>query len=313
MKTLIAFLLSIATCTPAMSQDSDLVARLQQHVRAIASREHNTAKPEALEQSARYIEAALAAEGYPVRRQEYTWDGQRVRNLEVSLSNPGQARGPDRIIIVGAHYDSAPGSPGANDNGSGAAALLELARILKTVTPRKGTELKLVFFVNEEPPHFMTEGMGSWRHAKDLHERGQNVEAALILETIGYYTNARNSQRYPFGLAPFYPNAGNFIGFVGTLGSSGLVRKTLDAFRAASRFHAEGLAAPGFIEGVTWSDHTSYNRFGYQALMITDTAHLRYPHYHTAQDTPDKLDYPSIAHIVEGMARVIEGMTAVAP
>lgn len=313
MKTFIALLLSAAICAPTLGQDNDLAARLQRHVRAIASCEHNAATPEtmeALEQAARYIEATLAAEGYPVRRHEYTWDGQRVRNLEVSLANLAPSRQPDRIVIVGAHYDSVRGSPGANDNGSGTAALIELARILKAVTPRKGTELKFVFYVNEEPPYFMTEGMGSWRHARDLRNRGQNVEAALILETIGYYTDAPDSQRYPFGLSPFYPDAGNFVGFVGTLSSSGLVRKTLDAFRAASSFPAEGLAAPGFVEGVTLSDHTSYNRHGYQALMITDTSYLRYPHYHTAQDTPDKLDYPSIARIVEGMARVVEGMTA---
>jgi Zn-dependent M28 family amino/carboxypeptidase len=155
----------------------------------------------------------------------------------------------------------------------------------------------------------MTEGMGSWRHARDLRERGQKVEAALILETIGYYSDKKNSQRYPPGLARFYPNAGNFIAFVGTLESAALVRQALAAFRASATFPAEGLAAPAFVEGVTLSDHSSYKRFGYPALMITDTAFLRYPYYHTAQDTPDKLDYTSMARVVAGLAKAIEAMT----
>jgi hypothetical protein len=287
-----------------------LEKRLSQHVGKVASVEHNTSKPQALENAASYIEAALAAQGYHVTRQEYAHDGQRVRNLEVSIINTINNKPPERIFIVGAHYDSARGAPGANDNGSGTAAVLELARMLKGTKVSRGTELKFVFFVNEEPPYFGGEGMGSWQHAKDLRARGQPVAAALILETIGYYTNGKDSQKYPPGLEKLYPNQGNFIAFVGTLESSELVRKTLAAFRASSSFPSEGLASASYVEGVTWSDHSSYNRHGYPAIMITDTAFLRYPYYHTAQDTPDKLDYQSMARVVEGLAKVIEGMAA---
>lgn len=308
--SLFALVLIAMATTAATSPQAPLTTRLERHVRTIASVEHNTRQPKALEQAALYIEQSLAAEGYAVRRQEYTYDGHRVRNLEVSIINSPGNKPPERIFIVGAHYDSAPGAPGANDNGSGTAAVLELARMLKGIRLSAGTELKFVFFVNEEPPYFMSEGMGSWQHARDLRERGQPVEAALILETIGYYADAQDSQRYPPGLAKLYPNAGNFIAFVGTLGSSELVRKTLAAFRAASTFPAEGLAAPAYVEGVTLSDHSSYNRQGYPALMITDTAFLRYPYYHTAQDTPDKLDYASMSRVVQGLAKVIEGMAA---
>lgn len=301
-------LLAMATIAATSSQ-APLPARLERHVRSIASVEHNTGHPMALEQAALYIETSLAAEGYAVRRQEYTFEGHRVRNLEVSITSSPPTKTPNRIFIVGAHYDSAPGAPGANDNGSGTAAVLELARLLKGIRLAAGTELKFVFFVNEEPPYFLGEGMGSVQHARDLRKRGQPVEAALILETIGCYSSAPNSQRYPPGLEKLYPNTGNFIAFVGTLENSELVRKTLAAFRAASTFPAEGLAAPAYVEGVTLSDHTSYNRQGYPALMITDTAFLRYPYYHTAQDTPDKLDYGGMSRVVQGLAKVIEGMT----
>ncbi|MDQ1832590.1 M28 family peptidase [Massilia scottii] len=287
---------------------ADLPARLAGHVRQIASSEHNTGTPAALEKAALYLEATLAAQGYAVRRDEYTYDGHRVRNLEVSIANIAPGKQPERIYIVGAHYDSAPGTPGANDNGSGSAAVVELARLFKGVVPAPGNELRFVLFVNEEPPYFGGEGMGSRHHARALKARGQHVEAALILETIGSYSNARNSQRYPPGVAAFYPDQGNFIAFVGTLGSSSLVRKTVAAFRKASSFPAESLAAPSFVKGVTWSDHTSYNKEGYEAVMITDTATMRYPHYHRSTDTPDKLDYASMAKVVDGMAKVIQAM-----
>ncbi|WP_157778498.1 M28 family peptidase [Massilia violaceinigra] len=299
-----AALIAPASAAP----EADLPARLAGHVRQIASSEHNTGTPAALEKAALYLEATLAAQGYAVRRDEYTYDGHRVRNLEVSIANIAPGKQPERIYIVGAHYDSAPGTPGANDNGSGSAAVVELARIFKGVVPASGNELRFVLFVNEEPPYFGGEGMGSRHHARALKARGQHVEAALILETIGYYSNAKNSQRYPPGVAAFYPDQGNFIAFVGTLGSSSLVRRTVSAFRKASTFPAESLAAPSFVKGVTWSDHTSYNKEGYDAVMITDTATMRYPHYHRSTDTPDKLDYASMAKVVDGMAKVIEAM-----
>ncbi len=307
-KTFFVLAILAVTTLAAAPVPPSLQIRLAEHVRKVAAVEHNTSKPDALEDAARYIEVKLAALGYTVTRQQYIHDGKQVRNIEVSLINPIKGKAPERIFIVGAHYDSARGAPGANDNGSGTAAVLELARMLKGIQLSQGTELKFVFFVNEEPPYFGGEGMGSWQHAKALHESGQHVAAALILETIGYYSQARGSQRYPPGLEKLYPNTGNFIAFVGTQASAELVRKALAGFKAASQFPAEGLAAASYVEGVTWSDHTSYNRHGYPAIMITDTAFLRYPYYHTAQDTPDKLDYPSMARVVEGLAKVIEGM-----
>ncbi|MGX9220724.1 M28 family peptidase [Massilia varians] len=316
-KILIAILLAIALATLTLETDSaapapDLSVRLRTHVEAIASREHNTATPRELEQAARHIETTLEGYGYRLRRQEYGAGGQKVRNIEVSVSNTAPGAKPERIFIVGAHYDSARGAPGANDNGSGTAAVLELARLLKTMQPSRGTEVKFVFFVNEEPPWFIDEEMGSMQHARDLKKNGHNVEGALILETIGWYSQAHNSQKLPPGLERHYPSTGNFIAFVGTLESSALVRQALAAFKAQSDFPAEGLAAPAHVMGVTLSDHSSYNRHGYPALMITDTAFLRYPYYHTAEDTPDKLDYASMARVVKGLARTMESLAGAA-
>jgi hypothetical protein len=304
---ILLILLAVFTMTPGAATPS-LATRLREHVRAIASNEHNTSQPAELERAARHIEAALAAEGYQVRRQQYKAGGQAVRNIEVSVSSVAPHARPERIFIVGAHYDSAQGAPGANDNGSGTAAVLELARLLKGLQPGHGTEVKFVFFVNEEPPWFMGDEMGSMQHARELRRQGQNVEGALILETVGWYSQQKGSQHLPPGLAGRYPDTGNFIAFVGTRESSELVRQALAAFRSGSDFPAEGLAAPSYVEGVTLSDHASYNRYGYPALMITDTAFLRYPYYHTAQDTEDKLDYDSMARVVNGLARTIAAL-----
>jgi Zn-dependent M28 family amino/carboxypeptidase len=298
--------------TSAASAAPGLAERLRGHVSAIASTEHNTGTPRALERAAVYIETALSSAGYRPTRQEYMAGGQRVRNIEAAVGNVAQGKRPDRIFIVGAHYDSAPGAPGANDNGSGTAAVLELARLLKTVRPGAGTEVRFVFFVNEEPPWFIGkmrgEQMGSMVHAAEMKRQGQNVKAALVLETMGYYADAPDSQQLPPGLEGRYPSTGNFIAFVGTLESSKLVREALAAFRAASDFPAAGLAAPAHTTGVTLSDHSSYSRQGYPALMITDTAFMRYPYYHTAQDTPDKLDYESMARVVTGLAKTIAAL-----
>ncbi len=303
---LLLILVAVMTFTPENAGAApDLAERMRQHVQAVASEEHNTRRPAQLERAAVYIETTLEKAGYTPARQEYEAGGQKVRNIEVAVANVAQGKRPERIFIVGAHYDSAQGAPGANDNGSGTAAVLELARLLKTVQPAAGTEVRFVFFVNEEPPFFLSEEMGSMQHAAEMKRQGHKVEGALVLETMGYYSDKPGSQQLPPGLEGQYPDTGNFIAFVGTIESSALVRQALAAFQGASDFPAQGLAAPAHTMGVTLSDHSSYDRHGYPALMITDTAFMRYPYYHTAQDTPDKLDYESMARVVEGLAKTI--------
>jgi len=280
---------------------------LKAHVRAVASEEHNVGHPEALERSARYIETALTALGYAVDHDEFETQGVKVRNIEVSRAGPGPS---ERLIVIGAHYDSKEGAVGANDNGSGVAALLELARFLKTVQVAEGAEVQLVFYVNEELPWSRTEHMGSHVHAKSLARDGREVAAMLSLETIGCYSDVPGSQRYPFPLNLFYPSTGDFIAFVANLRSRSLLHRVIGSFRNRVAFPAEGTAAPESLADIGRSDHWSYWRHGWPALMVTDTAPFRYAHYHTLQDTPDKLDYDRLARVVQGLEGVLRDLAA---
>ncbi len=295
---------------PLGADEKDLALKLRVHVGAIAGEEHNVRHPEALERSARYIEATLAGLGYAVARQEFEADGVKVRNIEAALRGGGKEQ--PRIIVIGAHYDSAEGAVGANDNGSGAAALLELARALKSFRPADGLEIRLVFYVNEELPWFGTERMGSYLHASGLQRQGREVAAMLSLETIGWYSDSAGSQRYPFPFNLFYPDVGNFIGFVANPRSRGLVRQVVGSFRRHAQFPSEGGVGLESIAGVSWSDQWAYWKHGWPAVMVTDTAPFRYPHYHTPQDTPDKLDYERLARVVKGLEGVVRDL-AIAP
>ena len=181
-----------------------------------------------------------------------------------------------------------------------------LARAFAGRTPTR--TLRLVFFVNEEPPHFQTEHMGSWVYAKQCRKRNENVVAMLSLETIGYYSDDKGTQKYPRPLSLFYPSRGNFIAFVGNVSSRRLVRQVVGSFRRHARFPSEGGAIPGFVPGVGWSDHWSFWQEGYEAVMVTDTAPFRYPHYHLPSDGPDKLDYERTALLVSGLERVVEDL-----
>jgi uncharacterized protein YjeT (DUF2065 family) len=297
---------SWSTPVPALSDAEQRSAdRLRRHVEVLARQigERNVELPGALAAATGYIRDTLADAGYSVTGQTFSCRGMDVENLEVEL--PG-SRLPEEIIVVGAHYDSVTGSPGANDNGSGVAAMLEIAGLLAGKDlPRT---VRLVAFVNEEPPFFYSEEMGSRVYANRARERGEQISGMLALETIGYYTDAPDSQRYPFPFRFFYPDTGNFIGFVGNLGSRGLVRQAVAAFRASTAFPSEAVAAPGWVAGVHWSDHWSFWKAGYPAIMVTDTAPFRYPYYHSRADTPDKLDYAGLARVTHGLVAVIQDL-----
>ncbi|MDF7774485.1 M20/M25/M40 family metallo-hydrolase [Sphingomonas sp. AOB5] len=283
--------------TPAQVQ---LSTRLRTHVEAIAREPHNLGHPEALERAATYLEATLAGMGYAVIRQPF--DGGRARNLEVVI-DPADPKAP--TLVVGAHYDSAFTAPGANDNATGTAAVLELARTLADLRGKAAVRIRLVLFVNEEPPFFQTDRMGSLVHANRLKASGERVDGMFSLETLGYYSDRPGSQRYPFPLSLLYPDTGNFVAFVGTTGSRNLVRRTVGAFRAVAPFPSVGGTAPAFVQGIDWSDHWAFEQNGIPALMITDTAPFRYPHYHRRTDTPDKIDYDRLARVVTGLEQVI--------
>jgi peptidase M28-like protein len=255
-----------------------------------------------LNAAADFIEDSLARAGLHPRRDSYELRGQACHNIETE--GPGVR---PEIILIGAHYDSVFGSPGANDNGSGVAALLALARRFAGQTSHH--TLRFVAFVNEEPPYFLSGEMGSLVYAGRCKARGDKIAAMISLETIGYFSDAPNSQTYPSpGLGIFYPKVGNFIGFVSNVHSRTLLRRVIALFREHAKIPSEGAALPAFVPGVSWSDQWSFWKHGYPGIMVTDTAPFRYPYYHSADDTPDKLDYDRFALVVSGMEKVIEGL-----
>jgi len=288
---------------PPTDEDRRLRERLREHVHAIASREHNVWFPQELDRAARYIRDAFGGMGYEARDEAFQSGAVAVRNLVAEARGGARA---DEIVVVGAHYDSVRGAPGANDNGSGVAAMLELARAARDWRPAR--TWRFVAFVNEEPPFFRTGEMGSRVHAERAKARGERIVAMYSLETIGYYSDAPGSQRYPFPFSAFYPDRGNFVAFVANLPSRALLHRTIAAFRAHAEFPSEGAAAPAWIPGVDWSDQWSFWREGYPAVMLTDTAPYRYPYYHTPLDTPDKVDYDRLARVVRGLERTFRAL-----
>jgi hypothetical protein len=292
---------------PLSAQETALAAALKQHVAAIAAHEHNLDHPAELEKAARYIESTLKGFGYTVGRQEFLADSQAVRNIDVTIEPSAEKSDPE-VVVVGAHYDSVSGSPGANDNASGAAAVIELARLLRDLKGQSGKRIRLVLFVNEEPPYFRTEAMGSLHYARALAARNERVVAMYSLETIGFYSSEPKSQIYPAPFGMLFPDRGDFVAFVGMLNSRPLLQQTMRSFRSHTPFPTIGGVAPGFIPGIAWSDHWAFAAHGFQAVMVTDTALFRYPHYHQPTDTPDKVDTESLARVVKGMERVIRDL-----
>lgn len=271
---------------------------LKMHVYTLADQigERNLMLPEALHAAERYIAGQWEAQGYPVNRLAYTVKGIECANLEAERHG---TRYPLDIVLIGAHYDTVFGSPGADDNASGVAALLELSRLFMSSEPEK--TVRFVAFVNEEAPFFAGRHMGSLIYAKAAKERGDRIRFMVTLEMLGCYYDTPNSQRYPVLLKYVYPDRANFIAFVSNRHSRSSLLRLVRAFRRNSEFPIEHLAAPFFVPGVALSDHYSFWRQGYSAIMVTDTAFYRNPWYHTAGDRPDRLHYESFAAVVQGL------------
>ena len=285
---------------PLNSKEITLELALKQDIEKIASVEHNFLHYQNLVAAANFLEESLINAGYEVQRQEYQIGNKTYSNLEVEIKGTEK---PEEIIVIGAHYDSVMGVPGANDNGSGAAAVLELARVFSN--KKTARTLRFVEFVNEEPPFFQTENMGSLVYAKACRDRRENIVAMFSLDTMGYYSNKPGSQLYPFPLKLFYPSAGNFITFVSNFASRKLVHQAISSFRRHAQFPSEGVVLPEDFPGVGWSDHWSFWQQGYPGIMLTDTAPARYPYYHTPEDTLDKIQYDNLARVVTGLESVI--------
>ena len=294
----------ISKAAPLSPDEVALREELRANVQKLAGEigERNLWHYAQLNAAADFIEKSFSRAGLYPRRDTYEVHGQACHNIEVEI--PG-AR--PEILLIGAHYDSVFGSPGANDNGTGVAATLALAR--RFAGRRTDHTLRFVAFVNEEPPYFLSDEMGSFVYAGRCKARGDKISAMISLETIGYFSDAPNSQRYPSpGLGIFYPKIGNFIGFVSNVQSRTLLRRVVALFRKHAKIPSEGAALPAFIPGVSWSDQWSFWRNGYPGIMVTDTAPFRYPHYHSSSDTPDKLDYDRFTLVVSGMEKVIEDL-----
>ncbi len=262
--------------------------------------ERNVWKYAALNRAADYISSELTTSGFTVRRQTFDVSKMPVSNLEATLPGSGRAH---EIVVVGAHYDTVPHCPGANDNGTGVASVLELARRFSR-RPQART-IRFVAFVNEEPPFFKTDQMGSLVYANAARAGGDQIKGMLSLETMGYYSDAEGSQTYPAPIAWLYPNVGNFIGLVADVRSAALLMKARRAFQRHTSFPLQSAALPADVPGVGWSDHWSFWQAGYRAMMLTDTAPFRYPWYHTPDDTSDKIDYDRLAQVVDGIEAVL--------
>lgn len=277
------------------------------HVAALATLvgERRVGKGESLTRARDYVASELGAIAAAVNEEtelEYLGsDGANAANVILNLA--GQS---SDTVLVGAHYDSAPDTPGANDNASGVAVGLYLAKQLSGARYRN--TLRFVFFANEEPPYFQNPGMGSLAHARGCAERGEHIIAMLALESLGYYSDDPGSQRYPWPVGLFYPERGNFVGFVGNFSSRPLVREAIGIFRSSAMFPSEGAALPGWIPGVGWSDHWAFWELDYPAIMVTDTAVYRDPNYHQDSDVASNLNYGHMARVTLGLLDVIRGL-----
>jgi len=289
----------------------DLEQRLREHVVALADDigPRDVSIPNNLKAAGDYIKGVWKRNGHEVVVQSFMAQNVTCENLVAEIQ--GRSR-PDEIVVVGAHYDTVSWSPGANDNGSAVAVLLELSRLLKNDLPER--TIRFVAFTNEEPPFFKTGSMGSLVYAKACRSKEENIIGMVCLETMGYYREERKTQKYPLPLSFFYPDTGNFLAVVGNLASKPLVQSFAKRFMQESDFPVECAAITDLVplSGIDWSDHWSFWQCGYSAIMLTDTALFRYPYYHSSEDTSDKLNYRSLARVTYGVFRALRAMVLVA-
>jgi Zn-dependent M28 family amino/carboxypeptidase len=274
--------------------------KLQSHVEKISNEFYprNCNSIVNLNKTADYIKAEFEKSGGKVSVQTFQAKGNTYQNIIVIFGDEASER-----IVIGGHYDSAFETRGADDNASGVAGLIELANLLGKQKPAK--QVELVAYTLEEPPFFATEQMGSYVHAKSLKEKDVKISLMISLEMIGYFSDEPNSQKFPLSLLSlFYPNKGNFAVIVGDFTNIFTTRNLKSAMNGDVPVYSANV--PSFVNGVDFSDHRNYWNLGYNAVMITDTAFYRNFNYHTKDDTAEKLDYPKMAKIVEGVYKFIE-------
>ncbi len=257
-----------------------------------------------LARAAAYISDAFKNMGYDPEEHHYSIGNTDYHNIVASRK--GRIH-PEQFIIAGAHYDTVSGTPGADDNASGVAGILELARFFSAT--EAGKTVQFIAFVNEEPPFFRTSKMGSRVFTKAAKKRNENIIAMFSFEMIGFFSDEKGSQHYPFGITLGYPNRADFISIVGDLHSRRFVREAAQIFRKNSPLDIQWISMPRIIPGVDFSDHWSFWKEGYKAAMITDTAFYRYAYYHSPFDTYEKLDYRRMAQVVKGFYHVLDEMS----
>lgn len=286
--------------------DRELVERLRRHVDLLAGviGPRDLSRPAAFHAAAGYVERELAAAGAPITRERYQAGGEEVSN--VCLEIPGSRRAAE-IVVVGAHYDTVRETPGADDNASAVAALIEVARLLRG--ERQARTVRYVAFACEEPPYFHTGDMGSQHHARGCRQRNERIVGMICLEMVGFFSDEPGSQGAPDGLPRLFrgvlPTKGDFLAAVGNLRSARLVWRFRRGFRRATDLPLFAIALPESIREIRLSDNSSFWDQGYPALMVTDTSFLRNPHYHQASDTPETLDYERLARGVLGVAGAV--------
>ena len=281
-------------------------ARLRNHLKTLTVTigERSVRIPANLKKTADYIRRFYEEIGIEACLEPYDYYGLEVANVVAEVQFTPE---PARRILIGAHYDSVAGTVGADDNASAVAVQLEIARQVRTLKGNKDLDLAVVFvsFALEEPPAYGTRFMGSRVYADQARRRGERIDAMLCLEMVGYSCREPGCQSYPFPLMFFgYPKEGNFIGIVGNFDSRGLTNSLLDSFQKNPNLPVIKLTVPfnGWImPAVRLSDHASFWDEGFQAVMITDSAFYRNPHYHLSTDRMDTLDFRFMAELVESL------------
>jgi hypothetical protein len=282
-------------------------ARLERHVRMLSEEFYprDVHHPENLARAAEWMAAEFRKTGGKVELQPYTAFGSPFQNVSVLFDGPGDAR-----VVVGAHYDAAPGTPGADDNASGVAGLMELATLLSKMELE--SDVELVAYCTEEPPYFGTTAMGSYAHARSLHEAGIKVLGMVSLEMIGFFSDEKGSQQYPIpALAMLYPSAGNFIAVVSRLDQRSLTGKVKRSMKKQRDLPVVSFVGPVSLNGIDFSDHRNYWKFDMPAVMVTNTAFFRNEHYHGVGDTADRLDYDRMRQVTEAVALAVRDLAGV--
>lgn len=274
---------------------------LRQHVEQIISPHHfrNYQNVDELNRVADYIKKQIASHDYSCGFQAFQVKSQTYKNVVCKLE-----QGHEKTLVIGAHYDVAGEQDGADDNASGVAGLIELARLLMLQKDKLKYNLELVAYTLEEPPFFATEMMGSYVHAKSLKDNNTAVKGMIALEMIGFYSE-QDIQEYPAGLGLIYPSKADFIAAVSNFSSNWMTKAYKQAANRSSDLKVERLAAPSFVTGVDFSDHRNYWTFGYDAMMLTDTSFYRNKNYHEASDTIDTLNFEKMAQVIDGLAVMI--------